>query len=292
MSKMVKNLKIIFFGTPDFAVPALKLLIDSGCHISAVFTQPDKAVGRKQVLSPPPVKLKAKSLKLKVFQPKTLKDDQVFEDFKNLNPDICVIAAYGKMIPKKYLDIPIYGFINIHPSLLPKYRGPSPIQTAILNGKRETGVTIMVVDEEMDHGKIVSSIKYQISSDKNYKEIEVDLAKLGAKLLIETLPEYINGNIKPIEQIHEQATYTKLLTREDGRIDWHKSARETYDQIRALNPEPGTWTTWKDKIINIKKAWLADGKINIQTIQIEGKKEMAFQEFLNGHPDLTVSELK
>src|SRR3989344_3520633 len=140
MSKMVKNLKIIFFGTSDFAIPALKLLADSGYRIVVVFTQPDKAVGRKQVLSPPPVKFKAESLKLKVFQPKTLKEDQVFEDFKNLDPDICVIAAYGKMVPKRYLDVPKYGFVNIHPSLLPKYRGPSPIQTAILNGERETGI--------------------------------------------------------------------------------------------------------------------------------------------------------
>lgn len=291
MSKIVKNLKIIFFGTPDFAVPALKLLSDSACHVVAVFTQPDKHIGRKQVLSPPPVKFKAESLKLKVFQPKTLKDNQVFEDFKNLNPDICVIAAYGKMIQKRYLDIPKFGFINIHPSLLPKYRGPSPIQAAILNGDRETGVTIMIVDEEMDHGKIVSSIKYQVSSNKNYKEIECDLAELGAKLLIETIPEYVNGNIQPTEQNHNQATYTKLLTREDGKIDWNKSAQKIYNQIRALNPEPGTWTTWKDKIINIKKAGLTDGKINIQTIQMEGKKEMPFQEFLNGHKDFSVSKL-
>ncbi|MEK7603941.1 MAG: methionyl-tRNA formyltransferase [Patescibacteria group bacterium] len=288
---MVNSIKIIFFGTPDFAVPALKLLADSGYQIVAVFTQSDKHIGRKQVLSPPPVKFKADNLKLKVFQPKTLKDNQVFEDFKNLNPDICVIAAYGKMIPKRYLDVPARGFVNIHPSLLPKYRGPSPIQTAILNGDKKTGVTIMLVDEEMDHGKILSSIEYRISDDKNYEGIEDDLAGLGAKLLIETLSEYINGNIQLTEQNHEQATYTKLLTREDGRIDWNKSALETYDQIRALNPEPGTWSTWKGKIINIKKAELADGKINIQNIQIEGKKEMAFQEFLNGHPDFTISDL-
>lgn len=290
MNKIVKNLNIIFFGTPDFAVPALKSLSASAYHIAAVFTQPDKPIGRKQVLSPPPVKFKAESLKLKVFQPNTLKDDRVFNDFKNLNPDICVIAAYGKMIPKRYLDVPTYGFLNIHPSLLPKYRGPSPIQTAILNGERETGVTIMVVDEEMDHGPILAQQEFPISNFQ-FLKLQKELAELGAKLLIKTLSEYINGDINPMKQNHNQATYTKLLTREDGRINWNKSARETYDQIRALNPEPGTWSIWKGKIMNIKKAEFADGKINIQTIQIEGKKEMTFQEFLNGHPDFTVSEL-
>lgn len=289
---MIKEPRIIFFGTPDFAIPTLEKLIRKNDNIVAVFTRPDKSVGRKQILLSPPIKFKAESLRLKIFQPKTLKEDDVFGDFKKLNPDICVIVAYGKIIPKKYLDVPKYGFINVHPSLLPKYRGPSPIQTAILNGEKETGVTIMVVDEEVDHGKIVSNIKYQISSIKNYKEIENDLAQLGAKLLVETLPKYMNSEIQPMEQDHSQATYTKLLTREDGRIDWNKSPQEIFNQILALNPEPGAWTIWKGKILNIKRAGLTDGKLDIQIIQMEGKKEMTLREFLNGHPYFDTSQLK
>lgn len=289
---MVKEPRIIFFGTPDFAMPTLEELIRKNYNVVAVFTRPDKPVGRKQILSPPPIKFKAESLGLKVFQPKTLKEDETFEGFKKLNPDICVIVAYGKIISKKYLDVPKYGFINIHPSLLPKHRGPSPIQTAILNGEKETGITIMIADEEVDHGKIVAGLKYQISSSKNYKEVESDLAQLGAKLLVETLPKYMNGEIQPIEQDHSQATYTKLLTREDGRIDWNKSPQEIFNQILALNPEPGAWTIWEGQILNIKKADLIDGKLNIQTIQMEGKKEMALREFLNGHPYFDTSQLK
>ena len=291
-NKIVNDFNIIFFGTPDFAVPALGALIKANYNVVAVFTQPDKSVGRKRVLSPPPIKLEAENLRLKVSQPKTLKDDEVFEEFNSLNPDICVIAAYGKIIPKRYLDVPKYGFINTHPSLLPKYRGPSPIQTAILNGEKETGVTIMVVDEEVDHGKIVSSIKYQVLRDKNYKEVEGDLARLGAKLLIETLPKYVSGDIQPTEQDHRQATFTKKFLRENGHINWNEPTVGIYDKIRALNPEPGAWTTWKSKILNIKKAELHDGKLNIQTIQMEGKKEMPFQEFLNGYPDFDISQLK
>lgn len=285
-------MRIIFFGTSQFAVPALKALVETKHDIVGVITQADKPTGRKQILSPSPVKILAEQQNIKVLQPKTLKDDSVFEEFESLNPDICVIASYGKIIPKRFLDAPKHGFINIHPSLLPKYRGPSPIQTAVLNGDTKTGVAIMVVDEDMDHGPILSTENYELNNNDYYSKITDDLAEVGAKLLIETLPKYINGEIEPVEQDHDQATFTKMFSREDGRIDWDKSAQEIYNQIRALNPEPGTWTAWKDKTINIKKAELRDGNINIQIIQMAGKKEMDFQEFLNGYPDFDVSQLK
>ena len=152
---MENNLNIVFFGTPDFAMPVLEALVKNGYNVFH-------------------------------FQSKSLKDEEVFEDFKKLNPDLCVVAAYGKIIPPRYLNIPKYGFVNVHPSLLPKYRGPSPVQTAILNGNKETGATIMVVDNEVDHGPILSSIKYKVSSIKYNEEITGDLFKLGAELLIET----------------------------------------------------------------------------------------------------------
>ena len=266
---MKNNLNIVFFGTPDFAMPVLDALIKNGYNVSH-------------------------------FQKKSLKDEAVFEEFKDLKPDLCVVAAYGKLLPARYLDVPKFGFVNVHPSLLPKYRGPSPIQTAILNGDEETGATIMVVDEEMDHGPTLGSIKYQIPDTKNNPEISRELFELGAELLVKTLPGYINGELKPKEQDHGQATFTKMFTRKDGRINWADPAQEIYNRIRALNPEPGTWTLLRSsgasegqaKIINIKKAELVNEKLQIQIIQMEGKKEMPFEEFLRGQPSFDISQLK
>lgn len=288
-----KSLKIVFFGTPDFAIPALNSLINFGYNVVAVVTQPEKPVSRARVVMPSPVKKAAVEKKITVFEPHNLKkDEEFFKQFKHLNPDLCVIAAYGKIIPSRYLEIPKYGFLNTHPSLLPKYRGPSPIQTAILNGETKTGVTIMVVDEEMDHGSVLAKATYDLQPTTYNAQVEKELAELGAELLIETLPKYISGNIKPEPQDHGKATFTKMLSREDGRINWNEPVEKIYNRIRALNPEPGTWTTWSVKIVNIKKAELRDEKINIQTIQLEGKKEMAFKEFLNGHPDFNIFQLK
>ncbi len=311
------NLKIVFFGTSEFAVPALESLLNWGYAVAAVVTQPEKPVGRARVVVPSPIKKVALEHNIPVFEPHSLKkDEEFFKQFKHLKPDICIVAAYGKIIPRRYLEISKYGFINIHPSLLPKYRGPSPIQATIMSGSNETGVTIMKVDEEMDHGPIVAITNYQLPITKNYKEMEEDLAKISAELLIETLPKYIKGEIKPKEQDHGQATFTKLLTREDGRINWNKTAEEIYNQIRALNPEPGTWTTWQNKILNIKSAevscldveHLNNGKIMeindsiavatakcylvLKQIQLEGGKEMDAKAFLNGHPDFLGSRLE
>ena len=287
-------LKIVFFGTPNFAIPVLKSLLNFGYNVVGVVTQPEKPVGRAKVIMPSPVKKVALEIKIKVLEPHNLKqDEEFFNKFKRLKPDICIIAAYGKIMPKRYLDIPKPGFVNIHPSLLSKYRGPSPIQTAILNGDSETGASIMLVDEKVDHGPVLARREFSIFNFQfsNHDELAKELFELGAKLLIETLPKYISGEIKPKPQDHSQATFTKMFTREDGRINWNEPAEKTYNQIRALNPEPGTWTTWRDKIINIKKAELHDGQLQIQMIQMEGKKEMPFKEFLNGYPDFDISQL-
>ena len=313
-----KSTKIVFFGTSDFAVPALKNLVTFGYQMTAVITQPEKPIGRARVILPSPIKKTALEYHIRVFEPHSLKKDEEFlKQFKHLNPDVCIVAAYGKIIPSQYLEIPKYGFINIHPSLLPKYRGPSPIQTAIKNSDKETGVTIMKLDAEMDHGPLLASQEFSISKFQfsNQKELEQELAKIGAELLIETLPKYINGEIKPTEQDHGQATFTKLLIREDGRIDWNKTDEEINNQIRALNPEPGTWTTWQSKILNIKTVELStsqtdnhipgtifrvDKQIAVATpkcylilkqIQLEGGKEMDAKDFLNGHPDFLGSKL-
>ncbi len=302
---MKNNLKIVFFGNSDFAVPALKFLIESEYNISAVFT------GKG------PVGVFARELKIKVFQPVSLKKDEaVFENFKNLKPDLCIVAAYGKILPKKFLDITRYGFLNIHPSLLPKYRGPSPIQTAILNGDKETGVAIMVVDAEVDHGPILKEITYNLRPTTYYKEAEKELSEIGAKLLVETLPEYVSGGLKPKDQDHGRATFTKMFRREGGKINWGQPCEKIYNQIRALNPEPGTWTTWNSKVINIPTCDVSypqvvaglpgtieklsndivikagTGYLILKSIQLEGGKEMDAKSFVNGHPDFLGSILE
>ena len=307
-------MKIIFFGSSEFAIPALNELVQNDYEILVVVTQPDKPIGRDRILSPTPLAVFASARGIEILKPETLKDEFFFDKFKALSPDLCVVAAYGKIIPKKYLEIPKYGFVNIHPSLLPKYRGPSPIQTAIMNGETETGVTIMLVDAEMDHGPIIAVKKHQIPSGAYFPEIHDELAKLGAKLMIKALPKYISGAYKPQEQDHSQATVTKMLARKDGRVNWQMPADKIYNQISALNPEPGTWTTWNGQILNIKKARYlkhnlsgekgtvkrfendiavaCDGSILIlEIIQLAGKKEMTAKDFLNGHSDFLGSRL-
>ncbi len=281
-------MKIIFFGTSEFAVPTLNALKEAGFDLTVV-TMPDQPSGRKKIITSPVIKAVADKLELKTFQPVTLKDDTFFEEFIALAPDICVVAAYGKIIPEKYLEVPKY-FLNIHPSLLPKYRGPTPVQTAILNGDEITGVSIMQVDKEVDHGPILKQSETPVEPNENYQLLHDRLAEEGAQLLVDAIKNI--ETIKSQPQDDSQATFTKIFERADGRIDWSRSAQEIYNQIRALNPEPGTWTTWNDKIINIKKAERIDGKLTLSIVQLEGKKETSLAEFLHGHPDFKVSDLK
>ncbi len=307
-------MNIVFFGTPEFAVPSLKALIEASFDIVGVVSTPDEPTGRNGRLTPPPIKVFAQENGLRILQPATLKDlpaqagDIFFDEFRKLNPDICIIVAYGKIIPKRYLDVPKYGFVNIHPSLLPKYRGPSPIQSAILNGDTETGITLIKIDEEMDHGSIIASAKYQITNDKYYEDLEIEMAEIGAKLLIENLAKYLNGEIAPKKQEHERATYVKKFNREDGRIDWSKSAEQILNQIRALNPNPGVWTILNGKTLNIFKAEIIDYDsqekvikeksrlliraldkyISPTLLQLEGKKVLPIKDFLNGLSDANV----
>ncbi|OGN00556.1 MAG: methionyl-tRNA formyltransferase [Candidatus Yanofskybacteria bacterium RIFCSPHIGHO2_02_FULL_41_29] len=308
-------LKIVFFGTSSFAVPALRYLVQNGYNLVAVVTQPDRPTGRQRVTMPSPVKKVTVELNIPVLEFHNLKEEDSFKKFKHLNPDICIVAAYGKIIPSQYLEVPKHGFLNIHPSLLPKYRGPSPIQNALLNGDKETGVAILKVDEEVDHGPVLKATSYKLEATSYYKEVEQELAELGGKLLLETLPKYINGEIKPKEQNHAEATFTKKMEQHDGKIDWNKTAEKIYNQIRALNPEPGTWTSWNNQIINIKSAVLSDRSAKetpgtvvkldnsiavasktcylvLKQTQLEGGKAMDPKAFINGHPELIGSKLE
>ncbi len=321
--------KIIFFGTSDFAVPALEALTkeglpaQAGYEIVAVITNPDEPVGRKKVLTPPPVKIAAQKFGLKILQPEKLKGNQeFFSELKKilqttnykLQTSIGIVAAYGKIIPPEIIALPKHGILNIHPSLLPKYRGPTPIQTTILNGEKETGITIMKIDEEVDHGGIISKSQFPISNEDTYKTLRDKLAKLGAELLIKILPDYLAGKITPQPQDHSLATFTKKFTRDDARINWGKTAEKIDCQIRALNPEPGVWTTWNGKMLKILETSLqgsslqickddpckpgqvfkkenkiavetAEGLVILKIIQLEGKKAISAEDFARGNGD-------
>ena len=301
MSKLSE--KIIFFGTSEFAVPALEILVKEGYEIIAVVTNPDELVGRKKVLTPPPIKIAAQNLGLNILQFPSLKIENL--KLKIPDADVGVVAAYGKIIPKEIIDAFKYGILNVHPSLLPKYRGPTPIQTTILDGEKKTGVTIIKIDEETDHGPVLGSKAWGMGSSEKYKELETKLAKFGAELLTKVLPDYLAGKITPQLQDHSLATFTKKFAREDAKINWNKTAKEIDRQIRALNPEPGVWAAWNGRILKVLEAEImsegggqngqvfrkenkiavgtAEGLTILKTIQLEGKKATSAEDFARGN---------
>ncbi|RLC39927.1 MAG: methionyl-tRNA formyltransferase [Candidatus Nealsonbacteria bacterium] len=312
------KIKVIFIGTPEFGAIILEKLVKTPYKPILVITAPDKPKGRKQILTPPPVKVIAQKYSIPIEQPNKIRDCKL--KIENLKPDLGIVAAYGQILPKTILDIPKYGFLNVHPSLLPRWRGSSPIQYTILNGDKKTGVTIILMNEKMDEGPIIatSNLKSQISN-LTYEELSEKLANLGAELLIKTIPKWIAGEIKPKPQDHSKATYTKILKKEDGKIDWSKSAHEIEREIRAFYPWPGSFCSWDGKRMKVLKAevlkctktcpkgvlgktFLApDDKIAVQTgkdflviteLQLEGKKPTNSKDFLNGHPDFIGTILK
>lgn len=277
--------KILFFGTPEFALPALNRLQDDGFTIIGVVTQPDKPAGRKKTLTPPPVKLAAQKLNLPVYQwPKF--DDEAMAEITKLAPDLIIVVAYGKILPKKLLDLPKFGCLNIHPSYLPSYRGPSPIQTAILNGDQFTGVSIIKLDEKMDHGPIITQQEFEILADDNYESLSNSLACEAAGILVKIIPAYISGKLPPVEQNHQVATSTTIIEKEDGRIDWHNDPKVIDRQIRAYYPWPGAWTDVTGQRVKIQRAHLADGQLILDWVQPEGKEPMRYDDYLNGNQPL------
>ena len=251
---MENKIKIIYWGTPYFSAEILKTLIKSNYKPIAVVTQSDKPAGRGSKLKASEVKVTAEKEYIPYFQPEKLKNPDFLNQLKELKPDLFIVASYGKIIPEEILEIPKLGTINIHPSLLPRWRGPSPIQSVILAGDKETGVSIMLLDKEMDHGNIISNVKFQITNDAKYKELEEKLIKESGKLLIETLPKWIGGEIKPKAQNHKQAIYCQIIKKEDGKINWNESAEIIDRKIRALNPWPGTYFEACDKNFKILDA--------------------------------------
>lgn len=302
--------RTIFFGTHDFAATILQGLIDGGLFdIQLVITQPDRPVGRKQEMQKSPVKLLAEKYKLQIAQPQSLKTYPLTH-LQTYTLGIC--AQYGLIIPQSVLDAPKHGVINVHTSLLPKYRGASPIQTALVNGETETGVTIMKMDVGMDTGPILLQKNLKIEPNDTYPILDEKLSKIAILGLLEAIPDYISGRLIPRPQDNPKATYTKILTREDGKIDWSKSAEEIYNQYRGLTPWPGVWTTSNEvlpelnekkriKFLKIKladieaesKKWkvksdelfvgCGNGSIKVLELQVEGNKAMGSKSFINGY---------
>ncbi|MFA6131597.1 MAG: methionyl-tRNA formyltransferase [Patescibacteria group bacterium] len=281
-------LKIVFLGTPDLSVPFLEALTNEpDFEVTAVLTQPDRPVGRKHELTASPVKQLALTKSIPVFQPEKLKDLSP-SVFQSLSPaDIFVVVAYGLMIPQKVLDTPRLGCINVHPSLLPKYRGPSPIQSAIANGDAETGISIMLLNKGMDTGPVLAQEKLLLDADETQVTLTEKIKTAGPKLLVDTLKKYSAGEIKPVAQDDSLATVTKLLTREDGKIDWSEPAEKIHQKIRAYFPWPGSWTEIEHNgetlRVKILKTALKDGHLEILEVQPEGSSAMNYDSFVRGY---------
>lgn len=306
-----KIIPTIFFGTHDFAATILQGLIDSPLvDVKLVITQPDKPVGRKRELVEPPVKVLAKKYNIPIEQPNSLKN-YTLANFPTFQ--LGVTAQYGAIIPKHILEAPKFGILNVHTSLLPKYRGASPIQSAIINGEKETGVTIMKMDEGLDTGPILLQKSIEIDLDDTYLNLDKKLAHIGSGALLEAVPKYISGELKPIPQDNSKASICKQLTREDGKIDWNKSASEIYNLYRGLTPWPGVWTTWNDKrlkllqikpskkqieggkvVVDCDKMYIGCGEkaIEVFELQLEGKKAIDTKTFVNGYSEVNNSLLQ
>lgn len=306
LSKIVRT---IFIGTPTFSITALKALAnDPNFEIVAVITQASKEVGRKKIITPPPIKVEAEKYKIPVLQPRKI--IEVIENIKSFKPELIVVVSYGQIIPEEILKIPRYGCVNIHGSLLPKYRGAAVIQAAIINYDKQSGVTIMLMDKGLDTGPILSQLAIDLDPNETSTSLFLKLSKLGGELLIPTLKKYIQGEIKPTAQDSSLASYVTTLTKKDGRINWEKPAFYIERFVRAMNPWPGAWTMWNGKTIKITEVehhphlieqykageiFLDHNHMSIQCginalsikrLQIEGKKEMSADEFLRGNKEI------
>lgn len=290
-------------GTPDFAVACLKGLVKANYEVCAVFTQPDKPRGRKMVMTPPDVKVYAEKLNLPVYQPTTLKDGKALEIIKGYEPDVIVVAAYGKILPKSIIDYPKYGCINVHGSILPKYRGAAPIQWSVINGDKETGVTTMQMNEGLDTGDMLLVEKMPIAIDDTAESVFDKLAVMGGEVIVKTLELAEKGMLTPVKQDESQSSYAPMLDKSVSEIDFTKDALTVHNLIRGLYSWPIAQTTFKGKRLKIYKSALSQlsGKVGevvslepltiacgeksveILELQLEGKKRMDYKSFLLGH---------
>lgn len=301
-------MRIVFMGTPDFAVPTLEKLYEAGHDVAAVFTQPDKPKGRGYKLTPPPVKVLAQQHATPVYQPQSLKKEpEIWSVIKQLEPDCIVVAAYGKLLPKQVLDIPKYHCVNVHGSLLPKYRGAAPIQWSVLNGDKVTGITTMLMAEGMDTGDILMQCTTPIGENETASELFDRLAEMGADLLIQTLEKLEKGELTPVKQNDNEATYASMLTKDMCMLDFSKPAREVHKKICGLSDWPCATTMLNGKRLKVYRSEIvsskcsdvavgtvidtqkfcvrcADGVVRFTEIQAEGSKRMKSEDYLRGNP--------
>jgi methionyl-tRNA formyltransferase len=295
--------RIVFMGSPEFAIPVLSKLA-SKYQVVGVITQPDRPAGRGRILTPPPVKCLANELNLPVIQPRRLSEPEAFQKLKTWAPDLIVVAAFGQILRPSVLDLPKYGCVNVHASLLPRWRGAAPIQATILHGDEQTGVTIMCMDPGIDTGSILSQKSLSISAQDTTGTLSERLSALGADLLIETLPAYLAGEIIPSPQDESRASYAPMIKKEDGQLDFSRPAIELVRQVRAYNPWPGAFTYWNNQMLKIHRAHIAevagtvagkhtihqgypaittiDGLLVLDELQLAGRTTQAGTAFLHG----------
>lgn len=310
------NMKFVFIGTSKFAAIILDNLVKGNYKPSLVISAPDKPIGRKKIITPPDAKVIALKHGIFVIQPIKIREAEA--EIKKINPDYIILTAYGQLIPKSILDIAKFGAFNIHPSLLPKYRGASPIQSAILNNNKTTGVTIYLMDEKLDHGPILSQKTINIEAKIGYFQLLEHLAELGSKMLLESIPKIISGNRQLKAQDETKASFVRILSKEDGHIKWNKTADEIERQIRAYENWPESYAFWDAKSLKIIKASVKilpvkseypfgkavvspenelliatkENYLKVEMLQIEGKKPMTVKDFLNGYPKIIGAILK
>jgi methionyl-tRNA formyltransferase len=305
--------RVVFMGTPSFAVPILEGLAEDGYPITAVVTQPDRPSGRKGTPIASPVKQKALELGLPVLQPQRMRDPAFLDQLRSFQPDVIVVAAFGKILPREVLSLPPHSCLNVHASLLPKYRGASPISAAILAGEPVTGVTVMLINESLDSGDVLAQRQVAVAPTDTTEALSQKLAAVGRELLLEVLPRWVAGEIVPRPQIHSEATFTTVLAKQEGSIDWTRPAVEIERQVRAYYPWPSAYTYWDGQQLRILRAKVrkeieegivpgraavlprlesegtdlvvatGDGYLVVLEGQLAGKKAMGAEEFLRGH---------
>lgn len=300
------TIRTVFMGTPAFAVPTLEVLRAAGLNLVGVYTQPDRPKGRGQTLAAPPVKEAALRHHLSVFQPQKLRAPEVVEELRALAPDLIVVVAFGQILPKSILEMPRYGCINGHASLLPKYRGAAPINQAIIDGETETGITTMLMDVGLDTGPILLKRSLTIGPDETAGELHDRLSLLGGEAMAATLQLLLRGELRPQEQDSRQSCYAAMLKKEDGRIDWHQSAQQIHNRIRGLAPWPGTYTSLNGEPLKLFLTRVEAGEgepgtilapaadalriacgrgvLAVRELQLPGKKRLAAADFLRGCP--------
>ena len=295
------SFKIVFMGTPEFSVPTLDLLIKKKLNVVGVYTQPPQKSKRGQKINPSSIEEFCKKNNIKYYNPVSLNNKDELEIFKKISPDIVIVVAYGQIIPKIFLNLPKLGFINIHASLLPKWRGAAPIQRAIMNGDKTIGVSIMKIEEKLDSGPVLASKEIELKENATHGEIEKTLAVMGANLLLENLKKLKDGNLKFLNQVHGEATYAKKIDKGETKINWNLDAAKVINHIHALSPSPGAWFEYKNerfKILRASKSLAGGnpgslinenlaiacktGSIQVLEIQRQGKNKQVIKDFLLG----------